>query len=557
VIAWAIETLIASTLLMLVVLAIRQPVRRAFGPDMAYALWALPALRMILPPLPESWRESAAAPIAQASNIVATYVIEPIGVATGDSLPVDAAVSSGPGLWPILFAAWAIGAVGFITYHLITHSRFCARVQKLAGAVRMVAAGNVQVIETAAANGPLAFGIWRKYVAFPRDFAERYDPLERDLALAHELGHHARGDLIANWVALVVLGLHWFNPVAWRAFRAFRADQEMACDALVLAGRDAGLRHAYGRAIVKSAHGGAVSAACHLHTVNELKGRLRMLTHHERTSRTRLLAGGGAIGALMLASLAVTASGTHAAERVRSGIEKTTGVDLASLELPMPQVAPPAPPAPPPASSAEAVPTPPAPPEADGVRRQRMVVIRDKDGKVTTREFSGTEDGALQALEGDGKVRRFAFRTKDGKRVASGDHAFDDMPELARLKNMPEFTSMNCGDRDGKPGEMVIHTQDGDKRKTIICTNRIERQARVAENSARVAEVTARVAENNARIAAVNVVRIERDAKASALAGLERARANVARAEGMTDSKRSLALNAIDEAIAEMRSDKE
>ena len=63
--------------------------------------------------------------------------------------------------------------------------------------------GGVRLIETSAASGPLAFGIWRRYVAFPRDFAERYDADERNLALPHELGHHARGDLIANWVALV------------------------------------------------------------------------------------------------------------------------------------------------------------------------------------------------------------------------------------------------------------------------------------------------------------------------------------------------------------------
>ena len=38
-------------------------------------------------------------------------------------------------------------------------------------------------------------------------------------------------------VALLVLALNWFNPVAWVAFRAFRADQELACDAAVAAPR--------------------------------------------------------------------------------------------------------------------------------------------------------------------------------------------------------------------------------------------------------------------------------------------------------------------------------
>ena len=61
-IGWVAETLIASTLLMALVLGLRGPVRRAFGPGVAYLLWLLPLLRMALPPLPASWRESAAAP---------------------------------------------------------------------------------------------------------------------------------------------------------------------------------------------------------------------------------------------------------------------------------------------------------------------------------------------------------------------------------------------------------------------------------------------------------------------------------------------------------------
>ena len=60
--SWIIEALVASTLLMLVVLAVREPVSRHFGPRIAYALWLLPALRMVLPPLPESWGAAAVAP---------------------------------------------------------------------------------------------------------------------------------------------------------------------------------------------------------------------------------------------------------------------------------------------------------------------------------------------------------------------------------------------------------------------------------------------------------------------------------------------------------------
>ena len=61
-------------------------------------------------------------------------------------------------------------------------------------------------------------------------FARRFTPAEQRLALAHELAHHRRGDLFADLAALLVLALHWFNPIAHRAYRAFRVDQEQACD---------------------------------------------------------------------------------------------------------------------------------------------------------------------------------------------------------------------------------------------------------------------------------------------------------------------------------------
>jgi beta-lactamase regulating signal transducer with metallopeptidase domain len=54
-------------------------------------------------------------------------------------------------------------------------------------------------------------------------------------------------------VALIVLALNWFNPIAWIAFRAFRADQELSCDAAIAAEASPETRCDYARALVKSA----------------------------------------------------------------------------------------------------------------------------------------------------------------------------------------------------------------------------------------------------------------------------------------------------------------
>jgi bla regulator protein BlaR1 len=532
---WAIEALIASTVLMLLVLVLRRHVRRAFGPDVAYALWLLPLLRLLLPPLPQGWHETAVAPVARASQTITILVAEPLGFGGGAAAPAPQT----PLLGPALIMLWVAGAAAFMLWHSLAHARFCRRMiaQQHGGAAM---ADGVHVIETDAARGPLAFGIWRRYVAFPRDFAERYDADERDLALAHELGHHARGDLIANWAALAVLALHWFNPVAWRAFRAFRADQEIANDARVLAGRDAVTRHLYACAIVKAAHGGAVSAACHLHTIEDLKGRLKMLTTH-RPSRARLIGGVGTVAVLTLAGLGATASGTQAAERVRSKVEQATGVRLDALKLPVAfQTAPPAAPAP--EAPGAMPPAPPAVAVADGpsTRHRVRVIIHDKNGHVTETDSdtdtAGGPDMPMPPMppmppSPPGAhvqvVERVVVRDRDGHVTTNTTNG---------PSHVVSVTNANCPGPDTTRPSVMRDEKDG-KRFVIICTNRIDRMAHDA----------AAMASRGGDIA--------RNAYTHALAGLRSARSTVAGNVAMAAEARSQALKGIDEAISEIEND--
>ncbi len=519
---WVVETLIASTLLMVLVLLIRGPVRRAFGPGMAYALWALPAARMVLPPLPDAWREVAKAPVAAAGDVIAVYLFEPIsagGEAVAEASSID---------WLAVFAtAWAVGAALFLLYHLVSHSLFCRRLLARAQTDRGVAHGKVRVIETDAAHGPLAFGIWRKYVAFPRDFSERYDDIEQDLALAHELGHHVRGDLIANWAALIVLAIHWFNPVAWRAFRAFRADQEMACDALVLSGRAQALRHAYGRAIVKSAHGGAVSAACHLHTINEIKGRLRMLSKNDRKSPTRIAAGTLGVSIIAVAALGITASGTQAAERIKAQVERTVGVNLSVQDVP------PAPPAPvaPVAEVAPDAPEPPIAPEAP------LAPISD-DNVVVHVNQDRSAPGATRVA-----IRR---TNQDGPYVVDV-HSADPGKVQVRERR--------CGIGGPDADKVTVNRIEGHWQVIEICTDRIEAVAADAERQAGRAQVQAEYAQEAAARAQVHAERSRRVAIVSARQGLESARLSIETMQGLPEEDRAEALRDIDEAIVELQAE--
>lgn len=544
-IGWAVETIAAATLLMLLVLVLRGPVARRFGPQAAYALWALPALRMILPPIPDAWRPVDIAPVGAAT--------EPGVIMLGVPVAEVPALPQGWGMADVplaVMALWLLGAVGFVTWHIVQHRRFCAKVLA-SGRAKGVAGGHVKMIESRHAAGPLAFGVVHRYVAMPVDFRERYDEREQALALAHELGHHARGDLLANWVALVVLGCHWFNPVAWRAFRAFRADQEMACDAMVLARATPGVRHAYATAIVKSAHGQGLSAACHLHGVHELKGRLVMLSKHRVMSPVTKRVAGGATLALAVLGLGITASGTQAAETFRGKVEDATGVEIASVEAKAAAVlAPVAAIVPAQAATLPVVPAEPASPAA--LPKPAVPATAPKVPMPVTVVMPAMPAlPANLAKSPEGKVRKIVVQRYDGEGKLIGQ-SVSDIPEV-------NIVSGNCG-----PGSQTTITRnDGGKQVTTICSDRIRiitRQAAArAHDGARLAALgEAAAARGEAAAARGEAQAAQGEAYArqgirTALASLRSTRASIAANRDMPAAGRTSALAGIDESIRELQ----
>jgi bla regulator protein BlaR1 len=125
--------------------------------------------------------------------------------------------------------------------------------------------------------------------------------------LLHEGAHHDRRDILANLFALVVLAAHWWNPLAHVAYRCFRADQELACDATVLGGVSVDDRRIYGSALLKSASARTTTVACALSHKDELHRRLVTMMRPGFGVGRRIT---GASGALMivLAGVALTAT---------------------------------------------------------------------------------------------------------------------------------------------------------------------------------------------------------------------------------------------------------
>ncbi len=225
---------------LILVLLFRAPVARAFGGRAAYGLWLAVPLALLASLLPP---RRVSVPIDRANGLA---ISEP---AAGPlQVPTLQAVSTPIDLEPVLLALWAIGALGAMAALAWRQQRFVHALGHLrpeGGVFRSEAVG----------VGPALVGLLRPRIIVPADFEARYSELQRTAVLAHETTHLRRGDHLVNALVALVQCLAWFNPLVHLAAARLRQDQELACDALVIAARPQA-RRAYAEAMLKTQLGG-------------------------------------------------------------------------------------------------------------------------------------------------------------------------------------------------------------------------------------------------------------------------------------------------------------
>ena len=222
---------VASTAILLVLL-VRPCLLRFLGARVTYWLWIVVPIaaassfvpareRVVILPRP-AVVAAEQEPAPRESTVPAPVMETPASAATLSSVPL-------PPVADVLVAVWLLGA-GALLFRSITSTR------------RLAADPSV---------GPALVGVLRPRLVLPADFETRFDAHERALILAHEAVHRVSGHTVVNGLVELARCASWFNPLAHLAALRIRADQELACDAAVVAARP-GERRTYAQALLKS-----------------------------------------------------------------------------------------------------------------------------------------------------------------------------------------------------------------------------------------------------------------------------------------------------------------
>ena len=147
-----------------------------------------------------------------------------------------------PDIKTILSTVWLTGALGITAFCSV---QFIMLKRQLRNSKHI--SGNVYVSDKISA--PFVFGLFIPRIYLP----DVLDKHEKEYILLHERTHIKHGDWLIKIIGMFAVAVHWFNLLAWLAYKLFEQDIEMNCDESVVEGMDADLKQAYTMSIVSFA----------------------------------------------------------------------------------------------------------------------------------------------------------------------------------------------------------------------------------------------------------------------------------------------------------------
>lgn len=332
------QWIVSSSVLILVVIALRYVLRGKLSLRMQYALWLLVLVRLLVPvsfgasdlsvmnAVPEraptvqqgtykqdivGERNDAPAnagtvgiPAQSMNEAAAPNLVQNVTTATVTAPTVEKTD------WArIAKTVWLAGAAALGLVFLAVNLRFGKKLRRSRERVEETDAC-LPVYESGETDTPCLFGVAKPSIYVTPDTRTEAETLR--YALAHEQTHYRHGDNL--WAVLrgVCLALHWYNPLVWWAAELSRRDAELACDEATIRRIGESERAAYGRTLIRMTcekrPALLVTATMMTDSGKGLKERISLLVKKPKTAAYT------AVAVLLIAGLSVACTFTGGRE---------------------------------------------------------------------------------------------------------------------------------------------------------------------------------------------------------------------------------------------------
>lgn len=108
----------------------------------------------------------------------------------------------------------------------------------------------IKIICSRLCDTPITIGVLSPVIIFPVPTKLDLEPIDYQYILKHELIHIKNKDLFAKFLTLLVLAIHWYNPICYLLYYELCVVSELNCDYGVVKGIDDAQRQRYSHLIL-------------------------------------------------------------------------------------------------------------------------------------------------------------------------------------------------------------------------------------------------------------------------------------------------------------------
>jgi len=245
------NSLIGSNIIILIII-LRKSIFKKYTKTFLYYLWITAILKMLI-----LFRIS----IFISNKIYNKSIKFPSIINNSTSVLYNNSKSN---IYEIVFYIWLIGLLVFFIYHAYSYLSFYNKIKISAYSItdskiiklyskilyELNIKSKIPLKYCKRISSPFGIGIFKPIILIPEHTTYEFKELE--LILKHELIHFKRYDLYYKILIMIIMAIHWFNPLVYIMWRQINYDCELSCDEILLKNSNIELRKLYAIIFIKS-----------------------------------------------------------------------------------------------------------------------------------------------------------------------------------------------------------------------------------------------------------------------------------------------------------------
>lgn len=241
---------------------------------------------------------------------------------------------------PVLWMIWVIGVSVCLLFFLVSYVK-CMRRFATSFPVRNEFAEQwrkehkirrrIEIRESGVTNTPLTYGVLHPVILMPKKI-DWNDEEKIAYILEHEFIHIKRMDLVMKSILILILSIHWFNPLVWIMYLLCNRDLELSCDEMVIFNFGIENRTEYAYMLIDMEESkGSFTPMCNYFSKNVMEERILSIMKTKKLSKAKVMSASilvAGVSILCIFSISVNAKDQHSG----TALELSTAWEGASTE---------------------------------------------------------------------------------------------------------------------------------------------------------------------------------------------------------------------------------